>query len=99
MRNIHECTVHASRVTITITKPRLLRAGPIKINIVTLRHDKRWRQCEKISEATPKIGNNSTKPKQLNVVNTDKTRSKRTRSQFPFQTLLTMIPRIVTMSN
>ena len=44
---------------------------------------------EKKSEATPKIGNNSIKPKQLNVVNTDKTRSKRTRSQFPFQTLLT----------
>ena len=33
------------------------------------------------------------------VVNTDKTRSKHTRSQFPFHTLLTMTPRIVTMSN
>ena len=52
-----------------------------------------------ISEATPKIGNNSIKQKQLNIVNTDKTRSKRTRSQFSFQTLLTMTQRIVTMSN
>ena len=51
-----------------------------------------------ISEATPKIGNNSIKLKQLNVANTDKTRSKCTRSQFLFQTLLTMTSRIVTMS-
>ena len=47
-----------------------------------------------ISKATPKISNNIIKPKQLHIVNTDKTRSKRTRSQFPFQTLLTMIPKI-----
>ena len=38
-----------------------------------------------ISEATPKIGNNSIKLKQLNVANTDKTRSKCTRSQFLFR--------------
>ena len=38
-----------------------------------------------ISEATPKIGRNSIKPKQLNVVNTDKTRSKRTHYSFRFK--------------
>ena len=52
-----------------------------------------------ISEAALKIGKSSIKPKQLNVVNTNKTGIKCTRSQFPFQTLSTMIPRIVTMSN
>ena len=51
------------------------------------------------SEAAPKIGNNSISSKQLNVANTDKTRSKRTRSQFPFRTLFTMTQRIVTMPN
>ena len=39
------------------------------------------------------------KSKQLHIVNNDKIRSKRTRSQFPFQTLLTITPRIVSMSN
>ena len=52
-----------------------------------------------ISEATPKIVNNSIKSKQLHIVNTDKTRSKHTRSQIPFQTLLTITPRIVSMPN
>ena len=71
--------------------------------IVTFSHDKiKMVACNVleifISEAAPKIGNNSIKPKQLNVVNTDKTISKRTSSQFPFQTLLTMTPRKVTMS-
>ena len=35
-----------------------------------------------------KIDNNSIKSKELHIVNTDRTRSKGTRSQFPFQTLL-----------
>ena len=84
--------------------PAWICAGPIKINVVTLRHDKRWQQCALwkniiISEATPKIGNNSIKSKQLRIVNTDKTRSKHTRLHFPFQTLLTITFRIVTMPN
>ena len=77
---------------------------PIKSNIVTYVTTKDG--CNVlfgkeiiISEPTPKIGNNSMKPKQLNVVNTDKTRSKHTLSQFLLQILLTMTQRIVTMSN
>ena len=41
------------------------------------------------------LGNYSVKSKQLHIVNTDKTRSKRTRSQFSFQTSLIMTPRRV----
>ena len=46
--------------------PARICVGPIKINIIMLRHDKTCRQCgiRIASETTPKIGNNNIKPKQ-----------------------------------